>query len=116
LVVRDLKKGNKREYSLPKSERLRGKREIDTLFSTGKRFRSGKILFIYLPATEQRAGFFASRKVGGAAKRNRVKRILREAYRMNKTIFKGLRIIFLAQENIEFKEAVEAIKSFPEGR
>ncbi len=35
---------------------------------------------------------------------------------MNRTIFEGLRIIFLARRKIEFKEAVEAIKSFEAGR
>ncbi len=39
------------------------------------------------PAGRRRLGITASRKVGGAASRNRVKRLVREFFRLNKALF-----------------------------
>jgi ribonuclease P protein component len=49
-------------------------------------------------------------------KRNRTKRILREAYLMNRENFKELNIIFYAEGLLELTEAVSIIKAFREGR
>ena len=106
-------KENIKRLGLPKIERLRGEKEIKRLFSAGKRFARSKLTVIYLPAVEQKAGFVASRQVGGAVKRNRMRRILREAYRMNKEIFRGLEIIFYAQGLLDLDEVVKIFKQFP---
>ena len=51
-----------------------------------------------------RMGVTASRKLGGAVRRNRVKRLVREAFRRHKLLFPtGLDIVFIAKKN-----AVEA--------
>jgi ribonuclease P protein component len=47
-------------------------------------------------------------------KRNRIKRILREAYRTHKEVFKGLKVILLARGLLGFQEAVNIIKEFDE--
>jgi ribonuclease P protein component len=62
------------------------------------------------------AGFVASRQIGGAVKRNKIKRILREAYRMNRVSFEGLKVIFHAHGPLSFDEAVTAFRQFTEGR
>ncbi len=100
-----------RKFGLKKNEILR-KREIKRLFLEGKRFFYNKLTIIYLPAPEQKAGFIASRNVGGTVKRNRVKRILREAYRMNKEIFKGFEVLFLAQGQLNYTEVIEGYLHF----
>ena len=86
------------------------------MFSKGKRFSRGNLTIIYRPGNERKTGFVASMKIGGAIKRNRVKRILREAFRMNKEIFKGLEAIFYAQGPLDFNSVVTIIESFQEGR
>jgi len=102
---------NKKRYRLKKSEILR-KREIKNLLLKGKRYFSKNLTIIYLPALKQKAGFIASRQIRQAVKRNRVKRILREAYRMNKGIFEGLQVIFLAQGELSSTEVIEAFVIF----
>jgi ribonuclease P protein component len=49
-------------------------------------------------------GVTASRKLGGAVRRNRVKRLVREAFRRHKLLFPaGLDVVFIAK-----KSAVDA--------
>ncbi len=88
---------------LIKKEILRNKKEIRDLLSEGRRVACGEFVIIYKPDNETKVGFFASRKIRSAVKRNRVKRILREAYRMNKEIFKGLKVIFYAYDLLDAK-------------
>lgn len=100
---------------LPKTERLQ-KRHFHTLFSEGKRFRRGNLTIMYVPSDEQLVGFVASKRIGGAVKRNRVKRILREAYRMNRMTFKGLKVILYAHGPLSLDEAGILIRRFGEGQ
>ena len=100
---------------LPKAERLQ-KKHFRTLFSEGKRFRRGSLTIICVPSDEQLVGFVASKRIGGAVKRNRVKRILREAYRMNRMIFKGLKVILYAHGPLSLDEASVLIRQFKEGQ
>ena len=99
-----------------KTERLKGKQVIKKIFSKGKRFHRGNITIIYLLSEKQAAGFVASKKIGGAVKRNKVKRILREAYRMNKDIFEGLNVIFYAHGPLKANDILSTIKAFREVR
>ncbi len=99
-----------------KTERLKGKQVIKDIFSKGKRFHRGNITIIYLLSEKQTAGFVASKRIGGAVKRNKVKRTLREAYRMNKDIFKGLNVIFYAHGSLKSSDVLNVIRAFQEGR
>lgn len=105
-----------KKFALSKTDRLKSKQVIKELFSIGKRFHGGNLTVIYLHSEEQTAGFIASRSIGGAVKRNKVKRILREAYQMNKDIFKGLKVIFYVHGTLKFQEIVDIFKAFQEGR
>ncbi|MEO0227490.1 MAG: ribonuclease P protein component [candidate division WOR-3 bacterium] len=100
-----------KKFGLKKNEILR-KREVKRLFLEGRRVFYNKLTIVYLPALKQKAGFIASRKLGSAVKRNRVKRILREAYRMNKGIFKGFEVLFLAQDQLKYTEIIEIFLHF----
>jgi ribonuclease P protein component len=73
------------------------------------------LTIIFLPSDEHSAGFVASKQIGGAVKRNKVKRILREAYRMNRTCFKGLKVVLYAHGSLSYGEALAAFKHFREG-
>jgi ribonuclease P protein component len=105
-----------KQLGLDKTERLKGKQIIKKLFSTGRRFYTSNLTIIYLPSDKNATGFVASKRIGGAVKRNRVKRILREAYRMNKDNFKGLKVIFYARGPLKFNEVVDIFKTFQEGK
>ena len=108
------KRGNRNTF--PKSERLKGKQVFRAVFSRGKRFTYGDLTVIYLPAEQPSAGFIASKHIGGAVKRNRVKRILREAYRMNKDKFTGLSVVFYVRGQLEHRDIVALFSTFKEER
>jgi ribonuclease P protein component len=105
-----------KKYGLPKTERLKKRSEIRRLFSKGSRFSRGNFVIIYRPGEDRKAGFIASKEIGGAVKRNRIRRILREAYRVNKDIFKGFEIIFYARGHCDFDTVQNAITTFREHR
>ena len=71
-------------YELKKSVIFRGKREFGTVYNRGRSYANGQLVIYVMPSTdlEGRIGFAAGKKLGGAAVRNRIKRMLREAYRL----------------------------------
>lgn len=79
-------------------ERLKRQKDIDTLFSKGKAYSVFPILIKYLVVSRNneekapvRIGFSVSKKkFKHAVKRNRVKRLMREAWRLNKHVFEPL--------------------------
>ena len=77
--------------TLPKSERLSSRKAIQALFTSGNRFTEYPISVSYVISKEgknfwDKVGVSVSkRKFASAVKRNRIKRMMREAYRLNKT-------------------------------
>ncbi|MGB9720200.1 MAG: ribonuclease P protein component [bacterium] len=101
---------------LDKRRIIRNKKEIIDLLAKGTRFSCNEFVIIYKPDSEPKVGFFASGKIRSAVKRNRVKRILREAYRMNKEIFEGLKVIFYAHNLLDAENVLNGFASFRKER
>ncbi|QNL21421.1 ribonuclease P protein component [Hyphobacterium sp. CCMP332] len=82
------------DYSFPKHLRLKGKKEISELFSDGSFFYLGPFKVYYL-IREREAALtrilisVPKSKFSKANKRNRIKRLIREAFRLNKEILFG---------------------------
>jgi len=77
------------EHALGKAERLK-KRD----FRSAKWVKSGKTShFLLFTSTNEysmrRFGVVVSRRIKGAVRRNRIKRLLREFFRLNKGLFLG---------------------------
>jgi len=78
------------DFSYPKKEKLKGKKLIDQLFAEGKSVSSYPIKLIYLKSALphevpiQAAVTVPKKNFKSAVKRNRIKRLLRESYRLNK--------------------------------
>lgn len=76
-----------------RSSTLRGKSHFDRLFREGNRLSVSNVDLRYLvfpdPATGCLVAFVAGRKLGNAVIRNRCKRRMREAYRLNRPSFSG---------------------------
>ncbi len=79
-------------FTFPKNEKLKSKKLIDQLFREGKGITSFPIKIIYLktPLSKEvkfQAGVtVAKRNFKSAVDRNRIKRLLRESYRLNKPL------------------------------
>ena len=103
-------------FELPRSEILR-KAEFQKVYSRGKSFAVRDIV-IYIFRAENlkgKVGFAAGKRLGCAVVRNRVKRLLREAYRLNKNkIRRDAAIILVGRKNLVDANFHAAEKAFLE--
>ncbi len=111
-------------HSLKKVERLCSKKVIDKLFAEGDSFLAFPIKVVYkiteLPnPVPVQAGFSVSKKIfKRAVKRNRIKRLMREAYRLNKNMLPrhaeqkqmAVFFIFIGKELPQFAQVEKAMK------
>jgi ribonuclease P protein component len=105
-----------------KAERLKSRKSIDQLFKDGQRFNVGMIRVFYKPVQQAgiRAGVGVSARLfKNAVDRNRIKRHLREAYRLQKQILSSLDtattgldlfFIYMAKDFTDFKELFQAVE------
>jgi ribonuclease P protein component len=114
--------GNK-PYSLGKSERLKSRKQIDILFESGKKITHFPFRLLYLTESGKgalKAGFTVSSKnFPRAVDRNRIKRLSRESYRLqkneleNSVIQRGLLLslffIYTGREIISYPEISNAL-------
>ena len=72
-----------RRYTLPRHHRLGGRDAFRRVYDAGTRASRGPLTgYVVLNALgHPRLGLSVSRRVGTSARRNRIKRLLREAYR-----------------------------------
>jgi len=75
-----------KEQSFGKKERIRKRKQYLDIYRRGGRLHSHNFIVILSPnaSGEKRLGVAVGKKVGNAAKRNRIKRLLREFFRLNK--------------------------------
>ena len=110
----------------PKSERLYLKNDIDNLFRNGQSFLSFPLRIVYMSAPENNtseAGIsilisVPKKRIKRAVGRNRIKRIIRETYRLNKTpeinVQKEKRLhiafMYISNEILPYKDMEKAMK------
>ncbi len=110
-------------FSYPKSEKLKNKKTIDLLFSEGKSVSKYPLKLIYAQTapffnTQIEAGVTVpKRNFKSAVTRNRIKRLLREAYRINKQeVFNNTEgrfaflFLYLGKEVPTFKQVEKGMK------
>ncbi len=83
----------------------------------GRKIQTDSFLVFVSPQSEPgptRMGVTASRKLGGAVQRNRVKRLVREAFRRHNLLFpRGLDVVFIAKKSAvetEYDQVVREIE------
>jgi len=74
------------DQRFPRSSRLTARRQYVAVYEKGRRVSSPHFTLFGLPteASASRLGITVTRRYGGAAERNRAKRILREIFRRNR--------------------------------
>jgi ribonuclease P protein component len=115
---------HKIRFLFKKEERLSSKKIINRLFSEGESFLAYPVKIIFLKTTlptsfPAQVAFTVSKKnVKKAVHRNRIKRLMREAYRLNKNELYQLAgdnqhaifFIFIGKKIPDFKQVQSAIK------
>ena len=101
--------------TLPKNERLQRGWQFRHAYENGRRI-SGKLFVLYVvdhppearttgACATRAVGVVTSRQVGDAVTRNRARRLLREAYRLNKQKLRNnLQIVMVARNAIRGKK------------
>ncbi|MCV9388853.1 ribonuclease P protein component [Reichenbachiella ulvae] len=119
-------KDTDKKFGFSKAERLNSKKEIDALFQKGASFYFYPFLIKYSPSENSEAQCHqalisvSKRNFKRAVDRNRVKRLVRESYRLNKAIlddtgqYYSIAYIYTAKEIHKFafvqKKLIGALK------
>lgn len=112
-------------FHFPKSEKLKSRKTIELLFLEGKSLSKFPIKVFYLPIENTKitqAGFTVpKRNFKSAVDRNRIKRQLREAYRLQKHLLKNkedvkfvLFFLYLGKSKLDYSVIEKGMKSLLE--
>lgn len=112
------------DFKFPKQQRLKSKKVIEQLFAEGKPINAYPLKLLYLKTSlpeevpVQVAVVAPKKHFKSAVKRNRIKRLLREAYRLNKAgIFNNMEaqyalvILYLGKEMPTFSKIEVGVKT-----
>ncbi|MFT3983144.1 MAG: ribonuclease P protein component [Lachnospiraceae bacterium] len=97
------------------TESLKKNKDFQVIFKKG-RSRANKYLVLYVlenSLDKNRIGISVSKKVGNSVIRHRIKRLVKESYRLHENMFNsGLDIVVIAREGanaIEYREMESAL-------
>lgn len=90
------------QYSFPKKEHLLKKWEFQRVYSENKKY-TGLYLTLHILQNQpdRKVGIIVSSKICNSVKRNRIKRLIREAYRLNKNLLpRDIHLVITAKFDI----------------
>ncbi len=94
-------KAGRVSFRFPGDERIRRRKDFIRVYSEGRRHVCPEFVAFYLKTDNDltRLGMSVGRKAGGAVTRNRIKRRIREVFRLNKHLLKpGYDIVIIVRE------------------
>jgi len=79
------------QYSFTKADRILKRHEFVALAKSGRRIQNEYFIAVFSPSRHGRSrlGVTVTKKVGCAVKRNRIKRLVREFFRLNRHFITG---------------------------
>ena len=102
-------------YELPKSSIIRNKFEFNRVYSKGRSYVN-QMMIIHLVNSDKvkgKVGFAVGKKIGNAVVRNRIKRLMREAYRISQhCINQNVSMILIARKPLVEAKSYLVKKSF----
>lgn len=103
------------DYRFSKANRLRTARDFERVYRGGKVFQNRYFKIFYRELESggpPRLGLTVARRLGEAVVRNRAKRVIREAFRLNKELFAGLELIVQLRDGVEALSKAEVREEF----
>lgn len=100
-------------HRLSRMQRLKSSKLLRETFEQGRSF-AGRLMVMWIRNGDDaslRLGVVAGRTIGGAVQRNRAKRRLREAFRLNRHRLQGKRDIVLMARNKLMKAPWDEVQS-----
>ena len=100
-----------KEFAFSRASRLRLKKDFEAVFDAGRKTVTRDLVAWHSPGVgkEKKLGLMVSKKIGGAVERNRLKRLLREAFRLTgKQLKEGTRLIIYPKAGCEVKNLTQA--------
>jgi ribonuclease P protein component len=106
-----------KENGFPKSERLLKRRDFQALSRYSWKVHTEHFIIICggINSESSRIGITVSRKVGNAVTRNRAKRMIREFYRLNKTLFSLYDYNIIAKPGVDLLVYSELVRELTMG-
>ena len=86
---------SRQDKKLPREIILKSKSEIDRVIKSGKKVTRDSFNVFVRQSEQTRVAFLVSKKIGTAVMRNRMKRLFREGYRLNKDNFLDKEVVII---------------------
>jgi len=90
-----------KKHSFSREDKLVKRCQFKKVYSSGKKF-VGNLLVLYIlevPEVEKKIGITVTKRIGNAVVRNRIKRLVRESYRLIKQdLSSNIHLVFIARE------------------
>ena len=104
--------GRASDQSLSRDDRLRKRAEYREAQRSRHRVHTRSFLIVLRPRDDERTrlGITVTKKVGNAVRRNRIKRCVREAFRLHRELFApGFDVVFIAKQGARIEGTAQIV-------